>query len=203
MHDETNEHFFACNFLWWSLRVSFGRPELSQAGELAERFDEYDHRLEDLGEWLMDELLRAGRAYTIDGQKQGISHIDPVEIEQRLTSSLRALEDLAASAAPSDESRAYCMYDAECSWVVAILRAFVDIEQSFSGDDVRARYREAEGMIADLIMWLRAQRDEVASKQIPVDSLMMVRDKTEPIIDAAARAWRDEVRAYSTRYPRS
>lgn len=203
MPDATNEHFFACNLLWWSLRVSLGRPELLQAGELAERIEDYERRLEELGAWLMDELVRAGPAYLVDGQNKGISSIDPAAIEQRLVRSLKALEELAASAASTDEARAYCVYVAECSWVVAILRAFVDFERSLSSDDVSARYRRIEDEIRDVIAWIEAQRDEIAAEQIQANTLGALREKTAPVIDAAVRAWRDEVRAYSERYPRS
>ena len=106
MSDDTNEHFFACYLLWWSLRVSFGRPELLQAGDLTERLEDFDIRLEELVLWLMDEIVRSGPAYMVDGQKKGIASIDPKEIEQRFILSLKALESLAASFARGDESRA-------------------------------------------------------------------------------------------------
>jgi hypothetical protein len=53
MPDDTKDHFFACNLLWWSLRVSFGRPELLQADGLAARLEAYDGRLDELvrGSW--------------------------------------------------------------------------------------------------------------------------------------------------------
>jgi hypothetical protein len=202
MPDDTKEHFFACNLLWWSLRVSFGRSELMQADELAERIEDYEGRLDELGAWLMDELVQVGRAYLVGGE-EGVSLLNPPEIEQRVTHSLKALEELAASAAPTDESRAYCVYVAECSWVVAILRAFVDFEWSLSSDDVSARYRRIEDEISDVIAWIEARRDEIAAEQIQADKLGALREKTAPVIDAAARAWRDEVRADSSRYPRS
>src|SRR3954471_12002549 len=150
MPDDTKEHFFACNLLWWSLRVSFRRSELLQANTLAERIEEYDARLDELGAWLMDELVQVGRAYLVGGQ-EGVALLNPPEIEQRVTDSLKALEALAAAA--SDESRAYCVYVAECSWVVAVLRAFVDFERSLSSDDVSARYRTIEDEITDVIAW--------------------------------------------------
>ncbi|HEX8114279.1 MAG TPA: hypothetical protein VF516_41400 [Kofleriaceae bacterium] len=203
MPDDTNEHFFACNLLWWSLRVSFGRSELLQVDELAERIEEYDDRLEELGAWLMAEFVRAGPTYLVDGQKKGISSIDPAEIEQRLTRSLKALEELAVSVAPTAESRAYCAYVAECSWVVAILRAFADLERNLSSDDASARYREIQDECTDLIGWIEVQRDAVAAERIPADSRGALHGKIEPVIDAAVRVWRDEVRAYSSRYPRS
>jgi len=200
MPDDTKEHFFACNLLWWSLRVSFRRSELLQANTLAERIEEYDARLDELGAWLMDELVQVGRAYLVGGQ-EGVALLNPPEIEQRVTDSLKALEALAAAA--SDESRAYCVYVAECSWVVAVLRAFVDFERSLSSDDVSARYRTIEDEITDVIAWIEAQRDEIAAERIQADTLGALREKTAPVIDAAARAWRDEVRADSARYPRS
>lgn len=203
MSDDTNEHLFACNLLWWSLRVSFGGSELLQAAELAERIDEYDGRLEELGAWLMDEFVRAGPAYLVAGQKKGISSIDAGEIEQRLTRSLKALEDLAAAVAPTDESRTYCVYVAECSWVVAILRAFVEFERGLSSDEVSARYSTIEDEVTDLIGWIDAQCEEIAAERIPAESRGALREKIEPVIDAAGRAWRDEVRAYSSQYPRS
>lgn len=202
MPDDTKEHYFACNLLWWSLRVSFGRPELLQAGELAERLEEYEACLDELGLWLMDELVRVGRAYLIGGQK-GVTLLNPPEIEQRVTHALKALEELAASAAATDESRAYCVYVAESSWVVAILRAFVEFERSLSSDDVSARYRAIEDEIRDGIAWIEAQRDEIAAERIPADTLGALRDRTAPVIDAAARAWPDEVRADSARYSHS
>jgi hypothetical protein len=203
MPDAANEHLFACNLLWWSLRVSFGGSELLQAAELAERIDEYDGRLEELGAWLMDEFVRAGPAYLVDGQKKGISSIDPAEIEQRLMRSLKAVEDLAASIAPADESRTYCVYVAECSWVVAILHAFADFERGLSSDEVSARYSTIEDEVTDLIGWVDAQRNEIAAERIPAESRGALRERIEPVIDAAARAWRDEVHAYSSQYPRS
>lgn len=202
MPDDTKEHYFACNLLWWSLRVSFGRSELLQVDELAERIEEYQGRLDELGVWLMEELVRVGRAYLVGGES-GVSLLDPPEIEQRVTNALKALEELAASAAPTDGSRAYCVYVAECSWVVAILRAFVDFERSLSSDDVSTRYRAIEDEIRDVIAWIEAQRDEIAAERIPAEMLRALREKTAPVIDAAAGAWRDEVRADSARYPHS
>jgi len=202
MPDDTLEHYFACNLLWWSLRVSFGRSELLQAGELAERLEEYEACLDELGAWLMDQLVHVGRAYLVGGES-GVSLLDPPEIEQRVTHALKALEELAASAAATDESRAYCVYVAECSWVVAILRAFVDFERSLSSDDVSARYRAIEDEIRDVIAWIEAQRDEIAAERIQADTRRALHDRTAPVIDAAARAWPDEVRADSARYPHS
>jgi hypothetical protein len=201
MPDAANEHFFACNLLWWSLRVSFG-SELMQADGLADRIESYRGHLDELGLWLMDELVRVGRTYLIGGQK-GVALLNPPEIEQRVTHALKALEELAASAAATDESRAYCVYVAECGWVAAILRAFVDFERSLSSDDVSARYRTIEDEIRDVIAWIEAQRDEIAAERIPADTLRALREKTAPVIDAAARAWPDEVRADSARYPHS
>ena len=198
--DDTLEHYFACNLLWWSLRVSFGRPELLQAGELAERLEEYEACLDELGLWLMDELVRVGRAYLIGGQ-DGVTLLNPPEIEQRVTHALTALEELAASAAPTDEARAYCVYVAECSWVAAILRAFVEFERSLSSDEVSARYRAIEDEIRDGIAWIEAQRDEIAAERIPAETLGALREKTTPVIDAAARAWGEEVRGDRSRYP--
>ena len=202
MADDTKQHYFACNLLWWSLRVSFGRSELLQAEELAERIEEYEGRLDELGVWLMEELVRVGRAYLVGGES-GVSLLDPPEIERRVTHSLKVLEELAASAAPMDESRAYCVYVAECSWLVAILRAFVDFERSLSSDDVSARYRAIEDEFRDVIAWIEAQRDEVAAERIQADTLGVLHDRTASVIDAAARAWPDEVRADSARYPYS
>lgn len=202
MPDDTKEHLFACNLLWWSLRVSFGRSELVQADDLAERIEAYEDRLDELGAWLMDELVRVGRAYLVGGEK-GVSLLDPPEIEQRVTHSLQALEALAASAAATDGSGAYCVYVAECSWVVAILRAFADFERSLSSDDVSARYRTIEDEVREVIAWIEAQRDEIAAERIQADTLRALREKTAPVIDAAARAWDDEVRADSARYPYS
>jgi hypothetical protein len=85
--------------------------------------------------------------------------------------------------------------------VVAILRAFVDFERSMSSDDVSARYRTIEAEIRDVIAWIEAQRDEIAAERIPADTLGAMHEKTGPVIDAAARAWRDEVCADSSRYP--
>jgi hypothetical protein len=202
MPDATNEHFFACNLLWWSLRVSFARSELMQAGDLVERIEEYEDRLHELGAWLMDELVRAGPAYLVDGQNKGISSVDPEGIEQRLSRALKDLEELAASAAPTDESRARCAYVAGCGWVVAILRAFADLERKLSSADASSRYARIEDEVTDLIGWIEAQRDEIA-EQIQADTLTALREKTASVIDAAARAWRDEVRMYSATYPRS
>jgi hypothetical protein len=140
MPDDTKQHYFACNLLWWGLRVSFGRSELLQADGLAERIEAYQDRLDELGAWLMDELVRVGRAYLVGGES-GVALLNPPEIEHRVTHALQALEELAASAAATDEARPYCVYVAESSWVVAILRAFVDFERSLSSDDVAARYR--------------------------------------------------------------
>jgi hypothetical protein len=148
MADDTKEHYFACNLLWWSLRVSFARPELLQAGALAERLEEYEACLDELGAWLMDQLAQVGRC--LAGGQDGVSLLHPPEVEQRVTHSLKALEALAASAAPTDESRASCVYVAECSWVVAILRAFVDVERSLSSDEVSTRYRAIEDEIRDV-----------------------------------------------------
>lgn len=205
MPDDTKQHFFACNLLWWSLRVSFGRSELLQAGELAERIEAYQDRLDELGAWLMGELVRVGRALLVGGEsgESSVSLLNPPEIEHRVTHALKALEELAASAAATDEPRAYCVYVAECRWVVAILRAFVDFERSVSSDDVLARYSSIEGEIRDLIAWIEAQREEIAAERIPADTLGALREKTAPVIDAAARAWRDEVRADSARYAHS
>jgi len=200
MPDDTQEHYFACNLLWWSLRVSFGRSELLQADELAERIEAYQDRLDELGAWLMDQLVRVGRILLVGGES-GVSLLNPPEIEHRVAHALKALEELAASAAATDEVRAYCVYVAECSWVVAILHAFVDFERNLSSDDVAARYRTIEDEIRDVIAWIEAQRDEIAAARIPVDMLRTLRENTAPIIDAAARAWRDEVRADSARYP--
>jgi hypothetical protein len=202
MADDTKQHYFACNLLWWSLRVSFGRSELLQADELAERIEEYRVRLDELGVWLMEELVRVGRAYLVGGES-GVALLDPPEIEQRVTHAVKALEELAASAAATDESRAYCVYVAECSWVVAILRAFVDVERSLSSDEVSARYRAIEDEIRDVIAWMEAQRDEIAAERIQADTLRALQDRTTPVIDAAARAWPDEARADSARYPYS
>jgi hypothetical protein len=201
MPDDTQEHYFACNLLWWSLRVSFGRPELLQAGALEERLEEYDACLEELVAWLMDQLVQVGRP--LAGGQDGVSLLHPPEIEQRVTHSLKALEALAASAAPTDESRAYCVYVAECSWVAAIVHAFVDFERSLSSDEVSARYRRIEDEIRDVIAWIEAQRDEIAAERVPADTLGALHEKTAPVIDAAARAWRDEVRADSARYSHS
>lgn len=202
MADDTKQHYFACNLLWWSLRVSFGRPELLQAGELAESKQEYHGHLDELGVWLMEELVRVGRAYLVGGES-GVALLDPPEIEQRVTHAVKALEELAASAATTDESRAYCVYVAECSWVVAILRAFVDFERSLSSDDVSARYRAIEDEIRDVITWIEAQRDEIAAERIQAGTLRALHDRTAPVLDAVARAWPDEVRADSARYPYS
>jgi hypothetical protein len=202
MADDTKQHYFACNLLWWSLRVSFGRTERLQADELAERIEEYRGRLDELGVWLMEELVRVGRAYLVGGES-GVSLLDPPEIEQRVTHAVKALEELAASAAATDESRAYCVYVAECGWVVATLRAFVDFERSLSSDEVSARYRAIEDEIRDVIAWIEAQRDEIAAVQIQADTLRALQDRTAPVIDAAARAWPDEARADCARYPHS
>ncbi len=202
MIDDAKQHYFSCNLLWWSLRVSFGRPELLQAGELAERVEEYDDRLDELGAWLMDQLVQVGRALRIGGQ-EGVALLHPPEIEQRARHSLQALEELAGSAAATDEARAYCVYVAECSWMVAILRAFVDFERSLSSDEVSARYRAIEDEIRDVITWIEAQRDEIATERIEADMLRALHDRTAPVLDAVARAWPDEVRADSARYPYS
>jgi hypothetical protein len=201
MPDDTKEHFFACNLLWWSLRVSFGRPELLQADGLAARLEAYDGCLDELGAWLMAELVHVGRTYLVGGQ-EGTSSLNPPDVEQRVTHSLKALEQLAASAAPIGEARAYCVYVAECSWVVAILRAFVDFERSLSRGDASARYGAIEPEIGDAIAWIEGQRDEIAAEQIQADTLRALRERTAPVIDAAARAWRDEVAADSSTYPR-
>jgi len=200
MADDTKQHYFACNLLWWSLRISFGRPELLKAGDLAERVEEYDDRLDELGAWLMDQFMPVGRALRIGGQ-EGVALLHPPEIEQRARHSLQALEELAGSAATTDETRAYCVYVAECSWMVAILRAFVGFERSLSSDDVSARYRRVEDEIRDVIAWIEAQRDEIAAERLSADTLGALRDKTALAIDAAVRAWPDEVRAYSASYP--
>jgi hypothetical protein len=202
MPDDTLEHYFACNLLWWSLRVSFGRSELLQADELAERIEAYQDRLDELGAWLMTELVRVGRANLVGGES-GLSSINPPDIEQRVTHALKALEELAASAAGSDDVRAYCVYVAECSWVAAILRAFVDFERSLSSADVSERYRSIEDEIREVIAWIEGQRDEVAAGRLQADTLGVLRNKAAPVIDAAARAWRDEVLADRSRYPRS
>lgn len=202
MPDDTQEHYFACNLLWWSLRVSFGRAELLHADDLPERLEAYQDRLDELGAWLMDELVRVGRALLVGGES-GVSSLNSPEIEQRVTHALKVLEELAASVAATDEVRAHCVYVAECSWVVAILRAFVDFERSLSSDDVAARYRTIEDEISGVIAWIEAQRDEIAATRIQVDTLGALRERTAPVVDAAARAWRDEVRADSSRYPRS
>jgi hypothetical protein len=202
MADDTKQHYFACNLLWWSLRVSFGRPELLQAEQLAERIEDYRGRLDELGVWLMEELVRVGRAYLVGGES-GMSLLDPPEIEQRVTHAVKALEALAVSAAPTDASRAYCVYVAECSWLVAILRAFVNFERSLSSDEVSARYRLIEDELRDVIAWIDARRDEIASERIQTDTLRALQDRTAPVIDAVARAWPDEVRADTARYPYS
>lgn len=202
MPDDTLEHYFACNLLWWNLRLSFGRSELLQADELAERLEDYRGQLDELGVWLMEEIVRVGRAYLVGGQS-GVALLDPPEIEQRVTHALKALEELAVSAAATDAARAYCVYVAECSWVLAILRAFVDVERSLSSDEVSTRYRAIEDEIRDVIVWIEAQRDEIAAERIQADMLRTLQDRTAPVIDAAARAWPDEVRADSARYPHS
>jgi hypothetical protein len=202
MPDDTKQHYFACNLLWWGLRVSFGRSELLQAGRLADRVEAYQDRLDELGAWLMDQLVRVGRAYLVGGES-GVALLNPPEIGHRVTHALQALEGLAASAAATDEARPYCVYVAECSWVVAILRAFVDFERSLSSDDVAARYRTIEDEIGDVIAWIEAQRDEIASERIQADTLGALRENIAPVIGAAARAWHDEVRADSSRYPHS
>lgn len=200
--DDAKEHFFACNLLWWNLRVSFGRSELLQADELAGRVEAYQDRLDELGAWLMDQLVRVGRILLVGGES-GVSMLNPPEIEHRVTHALKALEELAASAAATDEVRAYCVYIAECSWMVAVLHAFVDFERSLSSDDVAAGYRAIEEEICDVIAWIKARRDEIAAARIPVDTLTGLREKTAHVIDAAARAWRDEVHMDSSRYARS
>jgi hypothetical protein len=150
----------------------------------------------------MDELVHVGRTYLVGGP-EGVSSLNPPDVEQRVTHSLKALEELAASAAAMDEARAYCVYVAECSWVVAILRAFVDFERSLSSGEVSARYRTIEPEIGDAIAWIEGQRDEIAAEQIQADTLRALREKTAPVIDAAARAWRDQVGADSSTYPHS
>jgi hypothetical protein len=184
------------------VRLSLGRPELLQASGLAERIEEYDDRLDELATWLMDQLVQVGRALRIGGQ-EGVALLHPPEIEQRARHSLQALEELAGSAATTDEARAYCVYVAECSWMVAILRAFVGFERSLSSDEMLARYRGIEDEIRDAIAWIEAQRDEIAAERLSSDTLRALRDKTAPAIDAAVRAWPDEVRAYSASYPGS
>jgi hypothetical protein len=200
MPDDAKAHYFACNLLWWSLRVSFGRPELLQAGDLPERIEAYNERLEELGLWLMDELVHRGRA--LAGVTGDAAQLNPPDIEQRLTRALKALEDLAASATAMGESRAYCVYVAECRWVVASLRAFVELERSLASEDAAAKFRQIQAEIVDVIAWIEAQCDEITEAQLPADTLQALRDKTAPAIDAAARAWRDDVHAYSARYPR-
>lgn len=201
MPDDTQEHYFACNLLWWSLRVSFSHSELLQADSLEERLEEYDACLDEPVAWLMDQLVEVGRH--LAGGQDGVSLLHPPEVEQRVTHSLKSLEALAASAAPMDEARAYCVYVAECSWVAAILRAFVDFERSLSSDEVLARYRVIEDEIRDVIAWIEAQRDEIAAERIQADTVRALHDRTAPVIDAAARAWPDEVRADSARYSHS
>jgi hypothetical protein len=200
MPDDTKQHYFSCNLLWWSLRVSFGRSELLQAGDLAERVEEYDDRLDELGAWLMDQLVQVGRALRIGGQ-EGVALLNPPEIEQRVTHSVKALEELAASAGATDEARACCVYVAECSWVVAILRAFADFERGLSSDDVSARYRRIGDEIREVIAWIEAQRDQIAADQLSADTLGALRDRTAPVIDAATRMWPDQVHGYSASYP--
>jgi hypothetical protein len=200
MPDDAKEHYFACNLLWWSLRVSFARPELLQTGDLAERIEAYNERLEELGLWLMAELVHRGRA--LAGDTGDAAQLNPPDIEQRLTRALKALEDLAASAAPVRESRAYCVYVAECGWVGASLRAFVELERSLSSEDASTKFRQIEAEILDVIAWIEAQRDEVTAAHLPADTLHALRDNTAPAIAATAHAWRDDVRAYSARDPR-
>jgi hypothetical protein len=197
MPDDPNEHFFACHLLWWSLRVSFD-TELVKTGALADRLEDYNLRLEDIGAWLMDELVRAGRAYRVDGQPRAIPNIEAAEIEQRLRRSLKALDDLAASVAP-DEAPGSCAYVAQCSWVVATLRAFVELERALAS----APFAAIEDEFIDVMSWLEAQRDAVAASEISAGTRTALHDHTAPVIDAAAHAWRDEVRAISARYPRS
>jgi hypothetical protein len=86
---------------------------------------------------------------------------------------------------------------------VAILHAFADFERGLSSDEVSARYSTIEDEVTDLIGWVDAQRNEIAAERIPAESRGALRERIEPVIDAAARAWRDEVHAYSSQYPRS
>jgi hypothetical protein len=54
-----------------------------------------------------------------------------------------------------------------------------------------------------VIAWIEAQRDGIAAERIQGDTLGALRENTAPVIDVAARAWQDEVRADSSRYPHS
>lgn len=77
------------------------------------------------------------------------------------------------------------------------------MERSLSSDDVSARYRAIEDEIREVIAWIEVQRDEIAAERIQSDTLRTLHDRTSLVIDAAARAWPDEVRADSARYPYS
>ena len=191
MTAEPIEHFLACDQLWWGLRVSFGHPELLQSEDIPERLEEYDVRLDELGGWLMDELVRFG-----------LSHVPPEDIERQMTRLVTSVEDVAGAVATTEALRPYCIFDTECAWIVAMLRAFDDLERGLPGDHAATTYAVIEEEVIELIEWIEAQRDELAQKYATADVVASWRAQTGPFVEEAACAWRDDVRASkATRLP--
>jgi len=199
MRDETNDHFFACNLLWWALRVTFCRLELVQGQGLPDRVDACTVRLEEVNLWLMDELVKAGADYIYEGQRTPLVSLDRAPIETRLTELVRSLEALAASAAPAGVAQGDLIYHAVCGWVAALLRALTELEGALSSTEPSAAYAKIKDEVVHVIHWFEAQRAGIARTLIPSARL----DALAPAIAFSARAWREMVLVYSERYPRS
>jgi len=200
MRDETNDHFFACYLVWVELRVALWRLEtLLEVDELTERVDEALCRQEEIGAWLMDELIRAKAGYLYKGQRVSLLKIDGDELERRLSESLKSLEELAVSLAPDGVAAAGLAYLAECAWAATVMRNFTELESTLSDTGASPPFADMAAEFATQILWLEAQQAElVAQVAMPADRLNALTGAVESL----AREWREMVFAYSDRYPR-
>jgi hypothetical protein len=192
-------YFFACDFLWWAFHVYFRPLKGIETGDLAERVGEFDYYLEDVGEWLIVQGEKAGRAFRKNDTLVSIFHIDDGK-EERALGWIRTIETMCQDLARDPSNYDYCLYYLENVWIHTVIARFEALIRSLNAPDLLDSFEQTRNLFDTLAAWLQNERRDIAQTYLPPDQRKAIDHAAEQMNAHLISDWDKIVYLYTQRH---
>lgn len=196
MNEQNCAYFFSTDLVWWALHVFSSPFENLNSGEIVERVDEFSYRLEDLGEWFIDEGDKTAKSFLINGEWRGIFGLKEPQQEKAATW-INSIETLSSSVPLDEPTRWYYLFYLECAWLISIFDAYDEFVQGLNVPDLVASYLAVREQFQEQREWLQAQLQEIRTNHLPQDRMSELTGKTEELIERLTADWRATVFSFA------